>query len=222
MPFCGISTSASARHGVRLLPADWARITSPAWFCRATSIWIPWAIELKLNIQFKGRGMKLYGYCGIYYVEEGVSVTSMIDRAKLAEESILSDHVQPFAVFDDSMRRLYVDQMELMSEYETAIANEEFKVYYQPVVEATSGNLISAEALVRWVHPQRGLVSPAAFIPALENGGHISKLDWFIADRWPRWTSGATQRAFRLSPFPSTCLGWTSMMRKCCSGLWSC
>ena len=127
--------------------------------------------------------MKLYGYCGIYYVEEGVSVTSMIDRAKLAEESILSDHVQPFAVFDDSMRRLYVDQMELMSEYETAIANEEFKVYYQPVVEATSGNLISAEALVRWVHPQRGLVSPAAFIPALENGGHISKLDWFIADR---------------------------------------
>ena len=93
--------------------------------------------ELKLNIQFKGRGMKLYGYCGIYYVEEGVSVTSMIDRAKLAEESILSDHVQPFAVFDDSMRRLYVDQMELMSEYETAIANEEFKVYYQPVVEAT-------------------------------------------------------------------------------------
>lgn len=139
--------------------------------------------ELKLNIQFKGRGMKLYGYCGIYYVEEGVSVTSMIDRAKLAEESILSDHVQPFAVFDDSMRRLYVDQMELMSEYETAIANEEFKVYYQPVVEATSGNLISAEALVRWVHPQRGLVSPAAFIPALENGGLISKLDWFIADR---------------------------------------
>ena len=107
----------------------------------------------------------------------------MIDRAKLAEESILSDHVQPFAVFDDSMRRLYVNQMELMSEYETAIANEEFKVYYQPVVEATSGNLISAEALVRWVHPQRGLVSPAAFIPALENGGHISKLDWFIADR---------------------------------------
>ena len=140
--------------------------------------------KLKINVQLNGRSMKLYGYCGIYNLEEDdVNVSAMIDRAKLAEESILSDHVQPFAVFDDSMRRLYVDQMELMSEYETAIANEEFKVYYQPVVEATSGNLISAEALVRWVHPQRGLVSPAAFIPALENGGHISKLDWFIADR---------------------------------------
>ena len=140
--------------------------------------------DLKLNVQLGGRAMKLYGYCGIYYVEDDdVSVTSMIDRAKLAEESILSDHMQPYVVFDDSMRRKYVNQMELMGEYESAIANDEFKVYYQPVVEASSGNLISAEALVRWIHPQRGMVSPADFIPALENGGHISKLDWFIANR---------------------------------------
>lgn len=140
--------------------------------------------DLKLNVQLGGRAMKLYGYCGIYHVEDDdVSVTSMIDRAKLAEESILSDHMQPYVVFDDSMRRKYVNQMELMGEYESAIANDEFKVYYQPVVEASSGNLISAEALVRWIHPQRGMVSPADFIPALENGGHISKLDWFIANR---------------------------------------
>ncbi|MDY3781660.1 MAG: EAL domain-containing protein [Candidatus Faecousia sp.] len=140
--------------------------------------------DLKLNVQLGGRAMKLYGYCGIYHVEDDdVSVTSMIDRAKLAEESILSDHIQPYVVFDDSMRRRYVNQMELMGEYESAIANDEFKVYYQPVVEASSGNLISAEALVRWIHPQRGMVSPADFIPALENGGHISKLDWFIANR---------------------------------------
>ena len=140
--------------------------------------------DLKLNVQLGGRAMKLYGYCGIYYVEDDdVSVTSMIDRAKRAEESILSDHMQPYVVFDDSMRRKYVNQMELMGEYESAIANDEFKVYYQPVVEASSGNLISAEALVRWIHPQRGMVSPADFIPALENGGHISKLDWFITNR---------------------------------------
>lgn len=140
--------------------------------------------DLKLNVQLGGRAMKLYGYCGIYHVEDDdVSVTSMIDRAKLAEESILTDHMQPYVVFDDSMRRKYVNQMELMGEYESAIANDEFKVYYQPVVEASSGNLISAEALVRWIHPQRGMVSPADFIPALENGGHISKLDWFIANR---------------------------------------
>lgn len=140
--------------------------------------------DLTMNAQLGDRSMKLYGCCGIYYLEDDeVSVISMIDRAKLAEESVLPDHLQPYAVFDESMRRMYVDQMELMGEYEAAIANGEFQVYYQPVVEAVSGNLISAEALVRWIHPKRGMVSPAAFIPALENGGHISKLDWFVANR---------------------------------------
>ena len=141
------------------------------------------AAKLKITAQLKDRSMKLYGYCGIYCLNENDrDVSGMIDRAKLAEESILSDHVQPFAVFDDSMRRIYMDQVEIMGEYESAIANGEFKVYYQPVVEAATGNLVSAEALVRWVHPQRGMVSPAAFIPALESGGQISKLDWFVAD----------------------------------------
>ncbi len=140
--------------------------------------------DLTMNAQLDDRSMKLYGCCGIYYLEDDeVSVTSMIDRAKLAEESVLPDHLQPYAVFDESMRRMYVDQMELMGEYEAAIAGGEFQVYYQPVVEAVSGNLISAEALVRWIHPKRGMVSPVAFIPALENGGHISKLDWFVAGR---------------------------------------
>ena len=139
--------------------------------------------KLKINVQLNGRSMKLYGYCGIYALEEDdVNVSGMIDRAKLAEESILSDHVLPYAFFDDSMRRSYMDRVELLSEYETALQNEEFKVYYQPVVEAATGNLVSAEALVRWVHPQRGIVSPAVFIPALESSGQISKLDWYVAE----------------------------------------
>ena len=139
--------------------------------------------KLKINVQLNGRSMKLYGYCGIYALEEDdVDVRAMIDRAKLAEESILRDHVLPYAFFDDSMRRGYMDRVELLAEYETALQNEEFKVYYQPVVEATSGNLVSAEALVRWVHPQRGIVSPAVFIPALESSGQISRLDWYVAE----------------------------------------
>lgn len=139
--------------------------------------------KLKINVQLNGRSMKLYGYCGIYALEEDdVDVRAMIDRAKLAEESILRDHVLPYAFFDDSMRRGYMDRVELLAEYETALQNEEFKVYYQPVVEAATGNLVSAEALVRWVHPQRGIVSPAVFIPALESSGQISKLDWYVAE----------------------------------------
>ena len=139
--------------------------------------------KLKINVQLNGRSMKLYGYCGIYNLEEDdVNVSAMIDRAKLAEESILHDHVLPYAFFDDSMRRGYMDRVELLAEYETALQNEEFKVYYQPVVEAATGNLVSAEALVRWIHPQRGIVSPAVFIPPQESSGQISRLDWYVAE----------------------------------------
>lgn len=139
--------------------------------------------KLKINVQLNGRSMKLYGYCGIYNLEEDdVNVSAMIDRAKLAEESILHDHVLPYAFFDDSMRRGYMDRVELLAEFETALQNEEFRVYYQPVVEAATGNLVSAEALVRWIHPQRGMVSPAVFIPALESSGQISRLDWYVAE----------------------------------------
>ena len=166
-----IAARLEADHFVCLLPKDHIHMDSML-------------RDLTMNIQLEDRNMKLYGCCGVYYLEDDeVSVVSMIDRAKLAEESVLPDHLQPYAVFDDSMRRMYVDQMELMGEYEAAIAGGEFQVYYQPVVEAASGNLISAEALVRWIHPKRGMVSPAAFIPALENGGHISKLDWFVANQ---------------------------------------
>lgn len=164
--------------------------------------------RLKLNAQLKGRSMKLYGYCGIYYLDEGdTNVSAMIDRAKLAEESILSDHVLPYAIFDDSMRRFYMDQVELMSEYETAIQGGEFKVYYQPVVEAATGNLVSAEALVRWVHPQRGMVSPAAFIPALESSGQISKLDWYVAEHVYRTILRSYTEGFPMVPV-SVNLSW--------------
>lgn len=164
--------------------------------------------KLKLNAQLNGRSMKLYGYCGIYYLEEDdANVSAMIDRAKLAEESILSDHVQPYVVFDDSMRRVYMDQVELMGEYETAIQDEEFKIYYQPVVEAATGNLVSAEALVRWVHPQRGMVSPAAFIPALESSGQISKLDWYVAEHVYKTILRSYQENFPMVPV-SVNLSW--------------
>ena len=164
--------------------------------------------KLKLNAQLNGRSMKLYGYCGIYYLEEDdANVSAMIDRAKLAEESILSDHVQPYVVFDDSIRRVYMDQVELMGEYETAIQDEEFKIYYQPVVEAATGNLVSAEALVRWVHPQRGMVSPAAFIPALESSGQISKLDWYVAEHVYKTILRSYQENFPMVPV-SVNLSW--------------
>lgn len=140
--------------------------------------------KLKITAQRRGRSMRLYAHCGVYNLRAGeTDVPAMLEKARMAQESVLSDCLQPYAVFDDSIRQMYMDRVEIMGEYETAIANGEFKVYYQPVVEAATGNLVSAEALVRWEHPEKGMVSPAVFIPALESGGQISRLDGFVAER---------------------------------------
>ena len=200
-----------SRIGICFQPAVSGRLDTDHFVCLAKRANIDLDAlpsKLKLTARLNGRSMKLYGYCGIYYLEDDdTNVSAMIDRAKLAEESILSDHVQPYVVFDDSMRRVYMDQVELMGEYETAIQDEEFKVYYQPVVEAATGNLVSAEALVRWVHPQRGMVSPAAFIPALESSGQISKLDWYVADHVRKTILRSYKENFPMVPV-SVNLSW--------------
>ena len=81
-----------------------------------------------------------------------MSITSMIDRAKLAKEYITDEYLKPYTVFKNNMQDTYVDEMEICSEFEDGIAKQEFQVFYQPVVDAKTGKIASAEALVRWFH----------------------------------------------------------------------
>lgn len=128
-----------------------------------------------------GKCMNLIIRCGIFYVEEKpMKISGMIDRAKLAKRYITDEYVQPYMVHDQSMQVAYVDKAKLAGELQEGIAKEQFKVYYQPVIDTKTGKIASAEALIRWIHPDKGFISPALFIPALEENGHISELDFYV------------------------------------------
>lgn len=128
-----------------------------------------------------GKRIRLFGRCGVFYVEEKpMYVSGMIDRAKLAKQYITDEYVQPYKVYDSWMRMAYIDKAEVAGALDEGIENNQFEVYYQPVVDVRTHKVVSAEALIRWKHPEKGMVSPALFIPALEESGRISGLDFYV------------------------------------------
>src|SRR5581483_6526002 len=93
--------------------------------------------------------------------------------------------------FDTTMRTEAIGHLETQSALHRALERDELRVFYQPVVELASGTVTGVEALVRWQHPQHGLVSPNAFIPMAEDSGLIVPIgEWVLgqaADQLARW-----------------------------------
>jgi diguanylate cyclase (GGDEF)-like protein/PAS domain S-box-containing protein len=85
-----------------------------------------------------------------------------------------------FAVFDPAMYADILREADERSQLEHALASEEFLVHYQPIVDLPSGRLVGVEALVRWQHPQRGLLGPNTFIPLAETTGLIVPLGRWV------------------------------------------
>jgi diguanylate cyclase (GGDEF)-like protein/PAS domain S-box-containing protein len=83
-------------------------------------------------------------------------------------------------VFDTEMHNQAMLQMQLENDLRRAIEREEFVVYYQPIVSLTTGRLAGFEALVRWIHPERGVISPGDFIPIAEETGLILSMGHLI------------------------------------------
>ena len=85
-----------------------------------------------------------------------------------------------YQVYDTSMHSQVVAQLQLETDIRRAIERQEFVVYYQPIVSLTNYQIVGFEALVRWQHPQRGLISPGEFITLAEETGLILQIDWWV------------------------------------------
>ena len=119
--------------------------------------------------------------CGIYHIDDSTKkIIHMLDRAKIAEKSISADHGIAYAVCDEAMSNDYVNQRVFVSEIDKALENGEFLTYYQPIVDTLTGEIVSAEALIRWNSADKGMISPGQFIPVFEREGLITKLDSFM------------------------------------------
>lgn len=85
-----------------------------------------------------------------------------------------------YQFFDDTMHTSAVEQLQLEGELKHAVARKEWLVYYQPIISITSGEPVGAEALVRWRHPQRGILAPGEFIQVAEDTGLIVPIGEYV------------------------------------------
>lgn len=118
---------------------------------------------------------------GIYYIDDiSLPMDTMLDRATLAAKTRKGNYIGWVAEYNPEMSRRLEQEQEILNEMQTALDEKQFCVYYQPKYSLDTNTPCGAEALVRWRHPQKGLVSPGIFIPIFEKNGFISKLDYYV------------------------------------------
>lgn len=138
--------------------------------------------EIRMNAAAFGETDVPVGFSIGRYIADDLtlSVSAMYDRAAIAETSVKGRADVRIALYDESMRERLLREQEISNDMEPALENGDFEVWFQPQYNHATGALIGAEALVRWQHPDKGLIPPDAFIPVFENNGFIYQLDQYV------------------------------------------
>ena len=112
-----------------------------------------------------------------------VPVSILCDNAKIAADSIWNRYDCHWALYDDAVRTRLETEQQLADDLETGLRTGQLEAWYQPKCDPATGQVVGAEALVRWNHPTRGSLSPDAFVPLFERNHLILKLDRFMWER---------------------------------------
>jgi diguanylate cyclase (GGDEF)-like protein/PAS domain S-box-containing protein len=115
------------------------------------------------------------------YPGHGESIDELLRHADIAMYQVKGQGKNGHAFYDPSMQDVSHQKIALEQSLRKALENNELEMYYQPQIDAISGRIVGAEALMRWNHPARGMVSPGEFLPfAEENGLMLPISDWMI------------------------------------------
>jgi len=116
-----------------------------------------------------------------FAMEDAHSASELLKAADLALYAAKSDDRGGFRFYDASMTRAAHERTDIENGLRYAIENDELRLFYQPIVSLTEQKTIGYEALIRWIRPEHGMVSPADFIPVAEEAGLIVKIgDWVL------------------------------------------
>ena len=137
--------------------------------------------RLSRKVVVAGRKTVVTASIGIAsYPEDGSDPKGLLDCATIASSRSALDGRNSLEYFTESMSRWVFERLTLESSLRDALGNDELSVHYQPRVDINSRKIVGMEALVRWTHPQLGMISPAQFIPLAEETGLVGPIDEWV------------------------------------------
>lgn len=148
----------------------------------------------RLKAKFDSRQYQIHVYAGVYdIVDINEPVAVMCDKAKLAIESNRGDYNAIMTWYDNKILEKSLYERQIVGEFDRALEEGQFCMFLQPQI-TSDGTILGAEALVRWRHPDRGLVFPSDFIEVFERTGLIYRLDRYMwelaAGKLREWKAG--------------------------------
>lgn len=135
---------------------------------------------MKKTTQEKNASFFLEIRCGIYKIFSPDDIEKAIECANFARKNQKDNNDNFYSYYNHEILSKRLKEKELLSDFKVSLKNGDFKVYLQPKVDLITGLIVGGEALVRWIHPQKGFMLPGEYISVFEENNVISQLDKYV------------------------------------------
>lgn len=145
--------------------------------------------------------------------DHGSELSTLLVNVDTAMEHIKSHGKDGYCFYSNNMKAKRISYIQTFEQINSALENNEFFLHYQPQVDLNTGEVVGLEALIRWAHPKKGLISPMEFIPLAEKTGQIYNISRFVLEEVCRQKRVWQERGYKMVPVAINVSG-TTLTRK--------
>ena len=156
--------------------------------------------ELEKPFDVNTHTLNISGSIGIsIFPEDGTNFESLLQSADTAMYKAKEMGRNNYCFYTQQMKHNIIGQFKLQNDLKKALHNKEFVLYYQPQIDLSTGTIIGAEALIRWIHPKLGMIPPMQFIPIAESSGLIVEIGQWVIEEACRQAAHWHQNGMKIS-----------------------